>query len=165
MIFTEGKLEKVISSSFRSRLIIAIAGALIIFLSGCKKSIISQSQTSILEAYFAENVLNKNFIVDLATDNGTDLTSQYTGYTFVLTKTTSYYSGPLTGTKGSANYTGTWESNSDYSKLIISLTTPSVPAEFIFLNRSWKFTKKSIPVLELAPWGSTDPKVLHMKRV
>ena len=97
----------------------------------------------------------------VATDNGADLTAQYTGYTFVLYKST-YYNGPMTAVKNGVTYNGTWSSNDDYSKLVI--TFPSTPAEFVFLNREWKFTKKSLPIMELAPWGTLEPKVLHMEQ-
>lgn len=134
----------------------------------CKKSGTGPGGASTpIEAYYASNVLNRNFIVVLATDNGTDLTSQYDGYIFVLSNTTSYYEGVLTATKAGSTFTGTWKSNDDYSKLDINLTQPSIPAEFIFLNRSWRFSSKRNfpPLFELAPWGSTDAKVLHMKRI
>lgn len=166
LIFTQDKIEKISYSIYRSRLIIAIACALLLFLSGCKKTSTDETPPSILLIqYFSDNVLNKDFVVDFAQDNGTDITSQYAGYTFVLTNTSSYTQGQLTGTKGTDIYTGTWTSNSDYSKLIINLTSPTIPAEFNFLNRTWKFTKKSVPVLQLAPWINTDPKILHMRRV
>jgi hypothetical protein len=71
----------------------------------------------------------------------------------------------MTGTKDGITYSGTWSCNEDYSKLVISLTSPSVPAAFGFINRSWKFTKKALPIMELAPWGTTDPKILHMRRL
>lgn len=118
-----------------------------------------------VEVYFAENVLNRPFVVELATDNGVDRTSEFTGYQFLLTNTTSYYEGQMTGTKAGVTISGTWGSNSDYSRLNILLNTPSAPAEFGFLNRSWRFTRKNFPVMELAPWGSTAPLVLHMRRL
>ena len=130
----------------------------------CKKIVLAAITRSQIEGLFEDNVLNKNFIVSFATDNGTDLTSQYTGYNFILTKTNSYYNGPMTGTKNGVTYTGTWTSNDDYSKLVINITSPTPPAEFGFLNQSWKFTKKAFPTLELAPWGG-ELKVLHMKRL
>jgi hypothetical protein len=134
----------------------------LLFFSGCSKSsIVEAAKTSYLEQQFEDNFINKNFRVFLATDNGADLTGQYTGYTFVMYKNT-YYDGPFTVVKNSVTYNGTWTSNADYSKLVIAL--PSTPAEFIFLNREWKFTKKSLPVMELAPWGTLEPKVLHMER-
>ena len=131
-------------------------------LNACGKSkIVVAAQTSYLQQQFEDNILNKNFRVNLATDNGADLTSQYTGYTFILLKST-YYNGPMTALKNAITYNGTWSSNDDYSKLVITFT--AVPAEFVFLNREWKFTKKSLPIMELAPWGTLEPKVLHMER-
>lgn len=117
--------------------------------------------SSLLEQLFETNFLNQNFTISLATNNGVDLTSNYTGYLFKMMKT-DYYHGPATATKGSTVYTGTWSSNSDYSKLVITL--PSSPSEFVFLNREWKFTKKAVPEMELAPWGTLEPLVLHMLR-
>ncbi|MBC7934067.1 MAG: hypothetical protein H7Y86_01730 [Rhizobacter sp.] len=151
---------------YKGRFLVAIAFAALLLLSaGCKKLAAAAGSRSALEALFEENILNRNFIVHLATDNGTDLTSQYTGYNFILTKTTSYYEGPMTGTKAGVTYTGTWSCNEDFSKLSISLTSPTTPLEFNFINRPWKFTKKAFPIMELAPWGTTEPKVLHMERL
>ena len=151
----------------KGRLIVIGCFALLVLLltGSCKKIRAAAGDRSALQALFEENILNRNFIVHLATDSGTDLTSEFTGYNFILTKTTSYYEGQITGTRAGFTYTGTWGCNEDFSKLTISLTIPSVPPEFNFLNRSWKFTKKAFPIMELAPWGSTDPKVLHMQRL
>lgn len=128
---------------------------------GCSKSAVEAAQATYAQQQFEDNILNKNFRVHLATDNGADLTSQYSGYTYVLLKST-YFNGPMTAVKAGVTYNGTWSSNDDYSKLVI--TFPAVPAEFVFLNREWRFTKKSLPIMELAPWGTTEPKVLHMER-
>lgn len=129
------------------------------FLSCIKKNSSGSDSGTYLEQYFESSVLNKNFIINLATNNGADITSNYSGYTFTLLKT-DFYHGPLQVSKGSSIYTGTWASNADYSKLTITL--PSQPSEFNFIARDWRFTKKELPQLELAPWGSTDPAVLHM---
>jgi hypothetical protein len=116
---------------------------------------------SILEKYFNKNVIGRDFVVSLAKDSTTDLTAAYSGYIFVLEKT-DFYHGPLKATKGSNQYEGTWSTNDDYSKLIITL--PATVPEFEFLSRSWRFTKKDVPTLQLAPWGSNAPVVLHMTR-
>ena len=131
------------------------------FVSCVKKDPVAPNTGTILEQYFESSVLNQNFIINLATNNGVDLTSNYNGYTFKLLKT-DYYHGPLQVIKGANSYSGTWSCNEDYSKLIITL--PSAPSEFVFLTREWRFTKKELPQLELAPWGTTDPVVLHMLR-
>jgi hypothetical protein len=130
------------------------------FFVACKKSSDS-TNNALLEQYFETNILNSNFTVSLAEDSSIDITSDYTGEVFVLLKT-DFYHGPLQATKGGIIYTGSWSSNSDYSQLIITLPDP--PAEFAFLTRSWRFTSKNIPTMELAPWGSTAPIVLHMTR-
>ena len=129
--------------------------------SGCSKSAIEAVQATYLEQQFNDNILGKNFRVQLATDAGVDLTGQFTDYVFVMTKST-YYDGPATATKSGVIYNGTWSSNEDYSKFVISF--PSAPAQIVFINREWRFTKKGLPVMELAPWGTTDPKVLHLER-
>ncbi|HEY5368479.1 MAG TPA: hypothetical protein VIJ75_05740 [Hanamia sp.] len=123
----------------------------------CKKSV----SQSVLEKYFNDNVIGKNCTVTLAIDSTGDITSDYTGYIFVLLKT-DYYHGPLKATIGSNGYMGTWSSNADYSQLNIALPD-SIP-EFQFLSRSWRFTKKGNPTMELAPWGTTEPYVLHMTK-
>lgn len=158
-------LREIIRIIYSGRIIIALAFACLLLMSSCKKLRAAAGSRSDLESLFEENILNKNFIVHFASDTGVNITSRYDGYNFVLTKTTSFYEGPMTGKKGSVTYSGTWSSNDDYSKLIINLNTPAPPPEFEFLNRSWKFTKKGVPIMELAPWGSTAPKVLHMKRL
>jgi hypothetical protein len=163
-IFILRKFEDMPLTIFNHRFIIALFCAALLLLSGCKKKI-EDIPPETLQGYFETNILNKNFIVELATDNAVDITSNYTGYNFILTRTTSYTEGPMTGTKDGVVYTGNWVSNTDYSKLSISLITPTIPDEFIFLNRDWRFTKKSLPIMELAPYGSTDVKILHMRRL
>lgn len=157
-------LHRILSKSrlmIRSALAFIILCGLLMFLNGCSKAKVAEIQQSAYEKQFEDNILNKNFRVHLATDNGIDLTPQYTGYTFVLYKST-YYNGPMTAVKNAMTYNGTWSSNDDYSKLVI--TFPLIPPEFIFLTREWKFTKKALPIMELAPWGNLEPKVLHMER-
>ena len=164
-LFMDLKVKNIPAVFYKYRVVIAVVCALLLLLTSCKKLALLSGDQSTLEKYFADNVLNRNFIVDFASNSGTDITSQYTGYNFVLTKDTSFYNGNMTGTKDGVTYSGTWSSNSDYSKLVINLNNPSIPAEFVFLNRAWKFTKKGVPVLNLAPWGNTDPKILYMRRL
>jgi hypothetical protein len=160
-IFIQPKIHVMKTLIFRPVIIFIIPLVVLFVFNSCHKNPVEVIQQTAYEKQFEDNILNKNFRVYLAIDNGVDLTSQYTGYTFVLYKST-YYNGPMTAVKNAVTYNGTWSSNDDYSKLVI--TFPSTPTEFVFLNRDWKFTKKSLPVMELAPWGSLEPKVLHMER-
>ena len=117
------KIKNMPATLYKYRFVIAVVCALLLLLTSCKKLALLSGDQSTLEKYFAENVLNRNFIVDFASNSGTDITSQYTGYNFVLTKDTSFYNGNMTGTKEGVTYSGTWSSNSDYSKLVINLTS------------------------------------------
>ena len=130
---------------------------------GCKKKAEEVYVANIFEQYFEQNILNNDFIVSYSKNQGIENTSEFDGYRFRLLKNT-YYDGPMTATKNGITYSGTWSSNSDYGKLIINITQPSIPTEFIFLNRSWRFTEKALPTMKLAPWGSTDSTALYMQR-
>lgn len=143
-----------------SRKLLCIFLFIVVGLAGCKKTS-DVVGNPLLEQFFELNVLNRNFTVSLASQDGTDLTSEFSGYTFVLQKD-DYYHGPLKATFGNQVYMGTWVCNEDYGKLTINLPTP--PDNFTFLNRAWRFTSKNFPTMKLAPWGSTADIVLHMYR-
>lgn len=148
---------------YKTRYIIAVLLSILLLAGSCKKAQEDFTE-DILQQYFEQNILNRDFSVKLATDDTTDITSQFDGYYFRLLKNTNY-DGPMTASKNSTViYTGTWTSNEDFGKLTINITQPSTPAEFIFLNRAWRFTEKAIPVMKLAPYGSSTPLVLHMER-
>ncbi len=147
----------------KGRFLIAVVLAALLLVTACKKP---SADDPAIQQYFNTQFLNRNFIIQYASDSGVDITNQYKLDTFVLVKDpSSYYYGIITGSRSGVIYTGTWSSNSDFSKLIININNPSIPQDFIFLNRSWRFTKKAPPLLQLSPWGSTDPKVLHMFRL
>jgi hypothetical protein len=130
---------------------------------GCKKKTEEVYVANIFEQYFEQNILNNDFIVSYSKNQGVENTNEFDGYRFRLLKNT-YYDGPMTATKNGITYSGTWSSNGDYGKLKINITQPTIPAEFIFLNKSWRFTEKALPTMKLAPWGSTDSTELHMQR-
>lgn len=153
-----------VSFMYKWRFFIALFFAVaILLLQGCSKNGPTPTE-DLYQKYFEENVLNKDFIVSMANDNGTDITGQYAGWVFKLFKNT-YFDGPMTAIKNGVTYTGTWACNEDYGKLTININQPTIPGEMIFINRPWRFTKKELPVMELAPWGSAAPTVLHMQRL
>ena len=148
---------------YKTRFIIAVLLSALLLATSCKKTK-ETYVANVLEQYFESNILNRDFKVRYASDEGTDITTQYDGWVFRLLKNT-YYDGPMTAKKGSLVYNGTWSSNEDFGKLVITINQPSIPTEFTFLNRQWRFEEKAIPVMKLAPWGSTAAKVLHMERL
>ena len=157
------KIDSLPEFLYRSRFIIAILLSIVLMLASCSKATVDEQQViPAVQQSFDDNVIGRDFRIELATDNGTDITSQYTGFLFRLLKNTSY-DGPFTATNGATVYSGAWSSNEDYSKLVISL--PTAPPPFAFLIREWRFTKKTFPIMELAPWGTTEPDVLHMERL
>src|SRR5829696_2106644 len=91
------KLGWLLTVLYKGRMIIAFGFACLVLLSSCKKLRAAAGSRSDMEELFEENILNKNFVVHFASDNGIDITSQFTGYNFILTKTTSFYEGPMTG--------------------------------------------------------------------
>lgn len=131
----------------------------ILFCASCGKQ--KPEDSLPLQQFFETNILNRDFVVSLAQDSSGDITSDYSGYVFVLLKT-DFYHGPLKVTKGAIEYDGTWSSDADYGKLTIDL--PGTPSEFQFLTRDWRFVKKAIPTLQFAPWGTSQPYLLNMTR-
>lgn len=147
---------------FSKRFLLAIITAAILLCTSCKKAAEPIAE-NILAQYFEQNILNSDFIVKLATDSGNVRTNNFDGYKFRLLKNT-LLDGPMTATKNGVVLNGSWSSTEDYGKLTINFSIPAAPPEFAFIVRSWRFTRKAIPVMELAPWGTTDPKILHMER-
>ena len=139
--------------------------SLLLTLSNCKKIELLTGGQSALEKFFAENVLDKSFVISFASDSTANITNTFNGYTFKFSKTTSFYEGTITAAKAGSTFSGTWITNSDFSKLTINLTTPAIPTELVFLNRAWKFTKKDFDLMILAPWFDDGPKVLHIKKL
>lgn len=129
----------------------------LVAISSCKKTLQAKA-----ENYFEKNVLNRNFAITYAIDEGDVITNAFSGYIFILHKGADYYGGDLTVMKGTESYTGSWQSNEDFGKLTIQL--PGTPTEFKFLTRDWRFTSKKIPVLKFAPWGSDANTAITMER-
>ncbi len=154
-----GLLDFIIKWRFIIALVFATA---ILFVEGCKKG--DSPTVQVYEQYFEQNVLNSDFVVHLAINNGVDITSNYDGWVFRLLKTT-YYTGPMKATKNGNTFTGTWVCPTDYGKLTIQIDQPSLPAGFDFINREWRFVKKELPVMQFAPWGSSADTKLHMRRL
>lgn len=150
------------SIQYKRLLTVVLLGS-VFAIQGCKK-LIEQIQRNWAEDYFENNIMERNFRITYAVKDTANLTNLFEGYTFILHKNT-FYDGPMVATKDGITYNGTWACNEDYGKLTIQIAHPDpVNSGFSFINRSWRFTRKDLPVLELAPWGNQLPHALHLRR-
>lgn len=150
---------------FKWRFLFAIAAAVgILLLSSCKK-IVEDTQMDIAQQYFKNNILNSDFVIDSAYNNGVDITTRFAGFKIKLLEGADLASGPITAIKADSTINGTWIATEQYGKLTVNFT--SIPAGFDFFNRSWRFLEKNLPIMKLAPWGMPDPAVtrLYMRRL
>ena len=161
------QIKNIIKFTVKKNVLIGILfSCMLLTLSNCKKIELLTGGQSAMEKFFADNVLDKNFVVSFASDSTANITNTFDGYTFKFSKTTSFYEGTISAAKTGAIFTGNWSINSDFSKLVINLTTPAIPVELVFLNRAWKFTKKDLEYMILAPWyDDNGPKVLNIKKI
>ena len=154
--------------SLKPKVIFVTCLFMLLFAVSCKKT--AETQTaSILQQYFEQNILNRDFTVARAIDDTVhDKTAEFSSYVFRLEKNTTTNSqtdGPMNAkVNGTIVYSGTWSCTEEYGKLGILLNQPTTPPEFIFINRNWKFTEKAFPIMKLAPWGSTVHDTLYMER-
>lgn len=121
---------------------------------GCTKKKLEEKayEPSTMNKFFEDYILNKDITVFQARFENRDTTSMYSGYVFKLLKNT-YYDGPFEARINQQLYTGTWETNEDYSKLILKI---SGTGALDWVNISWKFKSKTTNAMELIPWFDTD---------
>jgi hypothetical protein len=125
-------------------------------MNSCKKQkeiIVEKAyEPSTMNKFFEDYILNKDIRVFQAKFEGRDTTSMYADYTFKLYKNT-YYDGPFEARTSKDTFTGTWECNEDYSKLILNIKK-NTALEWVSI--SWKFKSKNTTTMELIPWFNTD---------
>jgi hypothetical protein len=109
-------------------------------------------EPSTMNKFFEDYILNKDIKITVAKFEGRDTSAMYADYTFKLLKNT-YYDGPFEARNSNDTFTGTWQCNEDYSKLILNIQGNSA-LNWVSIN--WKFKSKSFTTLELIPWFNTD---------
>lgn len=128
---------------------------LLLLAAACSKEKLAEKKAEdpgTLSKIFEDYILNKDIRVNLARFEGRDTTALLSAYTFKLLKDT-YYQGPFTAVQGSDTFSGNWQSNEDYSKLILDIKQNSA---LEWISISWKFKSKTVSTLELIPWFTTD---------
>ena len=115
-----------------------------------------------MEKIFEATVLNQPIRIILAVDSaGNNITADYQDMIIYLRKDT-YYNGPLEILAKGTKHMGTWGSNSDYSRLNLSIQ--GLP-EFVFFDNPWRFTYKSATLLKIAPVTNPGKKTLHLEKI
>jgi hypothetical protein len=103
-----------------------------ISISSCKKLVQKQEENEAIEI-----ITNGVWTVQQYTENGTDITSSFSGYVFQFKQ-----DGTVVGTKDSVSTTGTW--SADVNNYTITSNFPSVGNPLNRLNSVWKITDSSL---------------------
>ncbi|MBS1975688.1 MAG: hypothetical protein JST13_15175, partial [Bacteroidetes bacterium] len=98
----------------------------------CKKLVQQQERNAAMNI-----ITNGVWYVTLYSENGTDITSSFSGYVFQFKQ-----DGTVVGTKDSVSITGTWAANiNDHT---ITSNFPNASSPLVKLNGVWKITDSSV---------------------
>lgn len=93
-------------------------------------------------------VLGKPFVMKSAVDSaGNDITAEFANQVYYLDKQ-SYTNGPSRVVVDGVTYSGFWDSNEDYSKLVLRV---SGLKNFEFFSIPWRITNKTFTGLSMIP--------------
>jgi hypothetical protein len=98
----------------------------------CKKLIEQQQKNAAMNI-----ITNGQWYVKIYTDNGTDITSSFSGYVFQFKQ-----DGTVVGVNGTTSVTGTW--SADVNNYTITSNFPNAVSPLIKLNGVWKITDSSV---------------------
>src|SRR5882757_8587218 len=132
----------------------------IISFSNCSKDDNTTIAVSDNKKYFEDTVLDHDLILSSVSDNGTDISSQYSKYTFRFSKT-STLSGTIMIGNTDTPLTASWTVDETYNDLTISIS-PS-PAPFAFLNDEFVFVSRTNFTLETLV--KADTKIIKFSRL
>jgi len=120
--------------------------------SSCKKYI-EQQQQNALESL----ITNGTWIVTRYVENGTDITTSFSGYVFKFNS-----NGTVTGTNAGTTVNGTWSGNVS-TKTIIS-EFPSAGAPIDKLNAEWKITDSYTDSVAAKTTINTTTNILNLHK-
>jgi hypothetical protein len=130
-------------------------------LSSCTKGDDNSATNASSQQYFSTNVVNHDFAVLMATDNGTDITANYNGINFRFADTATL-AGTATASNSLLTVHGTWTVDAAYDKITFSFPTTTLTS-LSFMNKQWQFMNRNSQAIDLkAANGETDE--LHFTR-
>ena len=133
---------------------VCFSGALL--LTSCTKDNVDDNSSSSTTAhdYFVNNMLKRDLTVTSAIDNSTDITADFSGYTFYLADSTAY-SGSISAANFVRTTIGTYTVDAAYTKITFSF--PGTIPILNFMTKQWQFTSNSSVTIDLsAANGETD---------
>jgi hypothetical protein len=143
--------------TFIYKLVLAagLAFPAIMLLNGCSKSEVHSTIAS-NENYLENTMLNRDLFVSGATDDGVNITDNFTGYTFRLESTIYGASSGLAYANNITNsIQGTWAVSGGKDKIVFDFPSTLV-ANLAYMNKEWVITKGSNPIKLNAANGEND---------
>jgi len=128
--------------------------------SNCSKDDNTTIAVSDNKKYFEDTVLDHDLILSSVLDNGADITSQYSKYTFRFSRT-STLSGTIMIGNTDMPLTASWTVDETYNDLTISISPARAP--FIFLNDEFVFVSRTDFTLETLV--KADTKIIKFSRL
>src|SRR5436190_4110906 len=122
-------------------------------ISGCKKTVENAVQDAIIQA-----MINGQWVITSFTQNGTDITSSFSGYKF------QYYSNKTVDAilNGVTERSGNWDGNAT------AMTTwadfPGAPNPISLINGTWNITDSGWTYVEAKQTNGTEVKTLRLDK-
>ena len=108
-------------------------------------------------------LIDKDFLVSYAKDNGGNITANYAGYTFRFAGPPSLLTGTATVTNTLLTITGTWTMTAGRDRITFAFPTNLFP-ELSYMNKTWIVTNATAnPVVLNATFGEDDELRLTLK--
>ena len=146
---------------YKLALFAAITFTAPVLLSSCDKDDDDETSSSATaKEYFANNMVNRELVVPLATDNSVDITAKFDGLTFTFTDTATY-AGTATASNNILTVRGTYAIDAAYDNITFSFPT-NILADLAFTNKQWHFTNRDSATIKLNAVSETD--VIYFKR-
>jgi hypothetical protein len=126
---------------------------LLILFSGCKKAVENIAEDLVIKA-----MTDGQWVITSFTQNGTDITSSFSGYKF------QYYSNRTVDAikNGVTERTGNWDGNA--TNMTTWANFPGAPNPISLINGTWNITRNSWTYVEASQTNGTEVKTLRLDK-
>ncbi len=125
----------------------------LILFSGCKKAVENIAEDLVIKA-----MTDGQWVITSFTQNGTDITSSFSGYKF------QYYSNRTVDAikNGVTERTGNWDGNA--TNMTTWANFPGAPNPISLINGTWNITRNSWTYVEASQTNGTEVKTLRLDK-